>query len=616
MNISSKHKAIGAIAALMLLPLALSAQCDVTATAYPTTVCAGDPVTLTSSGSCGYLMYNDFNNGTPGAGWVATTGVSFANPCNPTSDGTIYLWMGDAVPIPRTLTTVDFNVNGACEISFDMKYSIQSNSTPCEGIDEMDEGITLQYSTNSGGSWSDIAYFRPDGVILAAAIAPGSNNTPITTYNTPFTVWNNYSFPVPPAAQTPSTRFRWIQQAYSSQSNDHWGLDNIEILCPANVDVLWSHGPTVFDPPTVYPTHDTTYTVTVTDLVSGQSATDSVFVDVKPVPTSTFTVESPVCTDELSTIGYTGNGSSVSTFNWLFSGGTVVSGTGAGPYELQWPVGGLMYISLEVTDSGCTSPATYDSVLVSNTPNVSFTGDIISGCEPITVNFTDNSFPNGATWNWSFGDGGTSTIQNPTHTFIDPGQYDVTLIVSTPQGCDDTLSVSDYINVFAQPIASITPVPAIGKVYDPLINFLSGTTNAETWWWDFGDGSTSTSSAPVSHSYPPAEGSYLVTLIVATSEGCADTTTVTIDIIDDVLIFPNVMTPDNGDGFNDMFVIFNGEKYIDNSLVVYNRWGTKVFEADFYQNDWDGDDCASGTYYYIFKYNVDKSYQGTLTILR
>ncbi|MBN2730644.1 MAG: gliding motility-associated C-terminal domain-containing protein [Bacteroidales bacterium] len=592
----------------------VSAQCTVTADAYPLTVCSGDPVSLTAAGSCGYLMYNDFNNGTAGAGWVATTGVDFSNPCNPTSDGTIYMWMGSSVPIPRTLTTIDFNVDGACEISFDLKYATQSQSSPCEGIDEMDEGITLQYSTNSGGTWVDIAYFRADGVILATAIAPGSNNTSITNYNTPFTVWDNYSFPVPPAAQTPSTRFRWIQQAYSSQSNDHWGLDNIEIVCPSNVQVDWAHGATGFNPPTVYPVSDTTYIVTILDTVSGQWAIDSVSIDVKPIPTSDFTVESPICSDELSTIEYTGTGSTASSFNWLFSGGTIASGSGAGPYELSWPVGGLMYVSLEVTDSGCTSPVTYDSVLVYTAPQISFTVDDQDGCEPHNVQFTDNSFPAGSIWDWDLGDGNSSTDQNPTHTYTADGSYSVSLILTTAEGCDDTLTMPNYITVYPSPVAYISADPISTTIVSPEITFSSTSTGVDTWYWTFGDGTNSSSPPDITHEYL-TDGTFSVWLFIESVNGCRDSAYVNVEILAEPYFF-NIITP-NSDGRNDTYVVQNGER-LTNELTVFNRWGKKVFEATNYQNDWDGGDLADGTYYIIYLYGneLENEYHGTLTILR
>ena len=108
-------------------------------------------------------MNNNFNDGTPGTGWVATTGVDFTNPCGPGPDNT-HLWMGGNVPIPRILTTVPFSVTTDCIISFWLKFSIQGQSSPCEGPDLVGEGVSLQYSIDNGNTWV-IAYFRPDRVI-------------------------------------------------------------------------------------------------------------------------------------------------------------------------------------------------------------------------------------------------------------------------------------------------------------------------------------------------------------------------------------------------------------------------------------------------------------------
>jgi gliding motility-associated-like protein len=79
------------------------------------------------------------------------------------------------------------------------------------------------------------------------------------------------------------------------------------------------------------------------------------------------------------------------------------------------------------------------------------------------------------------------------------------------------------------------------------------------------------------------------------------------------LVFPNVITP-NSDGINDTFVIVNGNE-IPNNLIVFNRWGKKVFEQSNYQNDWDGGNLTEGTYYYIFYY-LGKTFESSLSIIR
>jgi gliding motility-associated-like protein len=81
------------------------------------------------------------------------------------------------------------------------------------------------------------------------------------------------------------------------------------------------------------------------------------------------------------------------------------------------------------------------------------------------------------------------------------------------------------------------------------------------------------------------------------------------------LIFPNIFTP-NGDGKNDLFVIKNLEKITPNHVVIFNRWGKKVFSKDNYMNDWTGEDYADGVYYYIATYPENKEYHGTVNIMR
>ncbi|MBP2831833.1 gliding motility-associated C-terminal domain-containing protein [Aquimarina sp. U1-2] len=91
--------------------------------------------------------------------------------------------------------------------------------------------------------------------------------------------------------------------------------------------------------------------------------------------------------------------------------------------------------------------------------------------------------------------------------------------------------------------------------------------------------------------------------------------------IGSTLRFANTMTP-NGDGANDMFMIEGIENYPDNQLTVYNRWGSKVFEATGYQNDWfgtyKGEILPVGNYYYIMDIqgDINETYKGYITILR
>jgi len=179
---------------------------------------------------------------------------------------------------------------------------------------------------------------------------------------------------------------------------------------------------------------------------------------------------------------------------------------------------GVYVVTLTVTDSaGCTNTAT-DTVEVGMQPVSNFVADDTIGCHMFSVNFTDLSSNIANSWHWEFGDGGTSELQNPPHNFTDTGYFDVTLI-AMHNGCPDTMEIEDYIYVLP-PKPMFTAVPTIGCTYPLTVQFTDQSILPETWFWDFGDGATSTQQNP-SHTYT-SPGFYTVKLVVTNSNGCRD----------------------------------------------------------------------------------------------
>jgi PKD repeat protein len=161
----------------------------------------------------------------------------------------------------------------------------------------------------------------------------------------------------------------------------------------------------------------------------------------------------------------------------------------------------------------------YNAVNTGPTPPVAnFSGSPTSGVVPLTVNFTDLSTGSITSWAWTFGDGGTSTAQNPSHQYTSTGSYTVSLTVTGPGGSDGETK-TDYITVSTctPPVANFSGTPTSGAA--PLtVNFTDLSTSSPTSWnWTFGDGGTSTSQNP-SHVYT-SEGTYTVTLTATNSCG-------------------------------------------------------------------------------------------------
>jgi PKD repeat protein len=150
-------------------------------------------------------------------------------------------------------------------------------------------------------------------------------------------------------------------------------------------------------------------------------------------------------------------------------------------------------------------------------PIAAFMGSPTSGTVPLTVTFTDQSTGSPTSWNWTFGDGGTSTLQNPVHQYTTTGSFTVSLTATNSAGSDDETK-TNYITVnpCAAPVANFVGSPTSGNA--PLaVTFTDQSTGSPTSWnWTFGDGGTSTARNP-SHTYSNA-GTYTVSLTA--TNGC------------------------------------------------------------------------------------------------
>ncbi len=220
-------------------------------------------------------------------------------------------------------------------------------------------------------------------------------------------------------------------------------------------------------------------------------------------------------------IGLTPGGAEV--VNWTFTTLTEATRTG-----LTLIAGQTYYVSVKArNEGGLWSVAGSVGVVAGSggcstnepAPVASFEANPRSGPAPLTVVFTDTSTGTITAWEWAFGDGVTSTLHNPTHTYTTPGAYTVTLTVTGPGGSDTEMK-ANYITVtYPPPQADFTATPRSGDA--PLeVHFTSVVTGVVTSYaWDFGDGGTATVAHPT-HIYTRA-GSFGVSLAVTGPGGTA-----------------------------------------------------------------------------------------------
>jgi uncharacterized protein (TIGR02145 family) len=157
-----------------------------------------------------------------------------------------------------------------------------------------------------------------------------------------------------------------------------------------------------------------------------------------------------------------------------------------------------------------------DYILVGKPPKADFKANKKSGITPLTVSFTDQSTNSPSSWLWNFGDGNSSNQQNPQHTYLNAGNYTVSLTATNEFGKNTTSKVN-YIVTGKPPVAAFETSDTSGTA--PLtVHFIDQSTNEPTiWYWNFGDGSSSYKKNPV-HKFINA-GKYTVKLTVTNSYG-------------------------------------------------------------------------------------------------
>jgi PKD repeat protein len=183
---------------------------------------------------------------------------------------------------------------------------------------------------------------------------------------------------------------------------------------------------------------------------------------------------------------------------------------------------GLYQVSqIVVSTDGC-SDTLVQPVQIWAQPSAAFT--LPFSCDQTSLSFTDqSSIPSSQliSWQWNFGDGGSSSLQNPTYSYQSNGVFPVQLVVTGLGGCTDTLS--NLNTVFPRPVANFS-LPndscSLTAAFTDL-STIAGTASIVNWNWSFGDSGSSAVPSPT-HTYAQA-GSYPISLIVNSSDGCADT---------------------------------------------------------------------------------------------
>lgn len=604
-------------------------------------ICLGQSATMTASGGTGYSWSSGGNsateNVTPGSTATYTVTVSNAAGCQDTDDiqitvnplpnafagnditvcnggtatinatgGTSYNWDGGlgagashtitniTSPVTYTVTVTDANM---CVDTDDIFIDVGTALTPDAGADTdicAGQSHTLLASGGVNYNWDQ-------------GLGSGANHIVTPASTTTYTVnVDDGAGCSGSASVTITVNPNPMADAGANITICEGEVANLS--ASGGTTYTWDNGLGSGQNQAVSPSTTTTYIVTVAD-GNNCTDTDDVIVIVNALPSVLASADQTICQGESASIS--GNGSGVSDFTWIDD----QSNSYVGQNQSVSPSVTTTYYLNGTNTNNCTA---VDSLIIYvnelpqiDTSSIQVTpgnclngGGTISGIAIIgTPSYT-------YLWNDGLNNvGNTIDVGN-----LNPGTFNLT--VTDGNGCSNLteveVSFTDLSNVLAQddststyPNTMVTINAYVNDTGDiSTITIIDNPMNGTASYLGAGE-----------FEYTPDLGYigtdsliYEICDPVCTSQ--CDRATIYFTVNDELdVIIPNGFTP-NGDGYNDTFVILNLEQYPENTIVIFNRWGDKVFAAEPYLNDWDGnsagaklkitgDQVVDGTYYFV-----------------
>ncbi|MBP6334135.1 MAG: PKD domain-containing protein [Bacteroidia bacterium] len=443
-------------------------------------ICSGSTVSLTATGAAAYSW-------NPGA---ATTSTILVSPLVTTS----YIVTGTNADGCQRRDTITVSVNPIPVVSLSPSFICPGFMTT---LNAGNPGATFAWSTGETSQTINVNDSGTYTVVVTSANGCNAMGTSIVTLGNTLN-------------STPVTSAICFGDSATLQAGN-----------PGST-YSWSTGSTNSS---ITATSAGNYSVIITD-ANGCTGTLMHVLNVNPIPVAAFS-SNPNCEGNatvftnLSTI----SSGTIQSYNWDF--GDLSSSNNSAPTH-NYASAGSFPISLTITSAtGCTNTTTGVAVIHPK-PVASFSSNSV--CEGLSSVFTDASnvsTGNITSWTWNFGDGNSSSGNSANHIYSSNGNYQTTLIVTTDQGCTDT--IQQNVTVYMLPTAGLTASDACANSIIQFNNTsVNGSGTIQSYSWNFGNGNSSSLTDPT-NSYT-SDGSYSVILTVTSSLGCVDTSALNLNI--------------------------------------------------------------------------------------
>ncbi|WP_163714098.1 PKD domain-containing protein [Mangrovibacterium lignilyticum] len=428
------------------------------------TICRGDSVRLNQ----------DFNGSYY---WTPSSGLSDAavpDPWSSALDSTVYLLIAD---YDGCLDTAEFTVNVNPVPNFNLGIDqnlCAGDSTILDAI-PVNDAATSTYRWNTGANTQQVKVRR-----TGEYIALVENQYQCLASDTIVVTVHDY----PAIAIADKNPLYCDIRTVNMQTTVDKGSVNW-----ASTNGLTFTDPTVAD--TEVQALDSGYYQAYIEVADAYNCVsrDTVSLRFYDTPTTDISIDSTTCSGYSLEIDYVGDASDDAVFSWYYPDLLYLEGQGIKELDLQlgFQQTNQRQLGLQISESGCQSEIDWTPIRV--TPNLDVTADITEGCMPLTVNFKAQTTEEIETYTWEFGDGLDFSTMDPTitHTYDYASTYDVTLTVTSADGCSNTGTLDDFITVnpLKTVYTDIDPSRCYPHQFD--VNYTGSGNDQDVYNWDLSE---------------------------------------------------------------------------------------------------------------------------------
>jgi gliding motility-associated-like protein len=354
----------------------------------------------------------------------------------------------------------------------------------------------------------------------------------------------------------------------------------------------WDHTTDTDNNQIVNPLASTTYTVYAENQNGCTSPPISIDITVLPSLTGTITPWDTVCPTYSTDIFATVTGGLGQPYDFVWSSGQTQNGPDN--HSITVTPGQTTMYTVTITDQCESTPLVMETqVRVAPLPVPQYQVLDPDQCEPAQFTIVNTTDPTMSQYNYWWIEEQQQYVNMDTIVTDSmwAGLYDMQMIITSYEGCVDSLTFEDALNVKPKPIADFKHSPNPVLMFNTDVLFTNYSWQGHTYQWFFEEGYPATStSTNVQVQFPDGEtGAYDIRLITTSELGCVDTMDYELIVFPEVLIYaPNTFTPD-GDEFNQNWrVHMEGIDFYDFELLIFNRWGEVIWESHDISVPWDG----------------------------